>query len=191
MKLRLTAILAMLPLSLSAADNGYKASNGIVYPWCGENAIDPDNDGWGWENEASCKVAPVAEDTEPVKEEGTEEDEVSKPKPVLGIDEMPKNSNGIPVYGEGYGRGTIRVRGKGVGIVRCNPIWGLSPQGDGFDSRAYVRIPSGKVGGWNYGTRKYVSEAATVTCARNKTIMKCAFEHSLSFCEDNVKVSNF
>lgn len=27
-------------------------------PTCTENAIDPDGDGWGWENDASCKVDP-------------------------------------------------------------------------------------------------------------------------------------
>jgi hypothetical protein len=29
------------------------------YPYCTEKAIDPDGDGWGWENQQSCRVPPV------------------------------------------------------------------------------------------------------------------------------------
>jgi hypothetical protein len=29
------------------------------YPFCSEKAIDPDGDGWGWENEKSCRVPPA------------------------------------------------------------------------------------------------------------------------------------
>jgi hypothetical protein len=30
--------------------------NGKTFPYCGSAASDPDKDGWGWENNASCKV---------------------------------------------------------------------------------------------------------------------------------------
>ena len=182
MKILLVAALAAYG-SYGLASDGYLASNGQVYPYCGENAIDPDNDGWGWENEASCKVADVADTQDPVEVEVPE-------SPARGVDEMPKNSRGYPVYGEGYGKGYVGVLGKGRGQVRCNPVWAFSPQDDGWDYEAFVKIPRGTIGGWNYRVVKYHAEAASVSCARNKAIMLCAFENPLAFCEENVRVES-
>ena len=55
--MRALLVVALSTFSLNAlAYDGYLASNGVVYPWCTQNAVDPDNDGWGWENDQTCKV---------------------------------------------------------------------------------------------------------------------------------------
>ncbi len=161
MKSILVIALACFSWSLFAAD-GYKASNGQTYPWCTDQAIDPDNDGWGWENEASCKVAEV------VKEEPKED-------VVNGVDEMPKSAGGLPTYGEGRTCGRFGVLGLGRGRVCCSGDFFAE---DDEDEDTWV-IRTSK--------RRYFAEAGSDSCARNKVIMYCAFENPLAVCEANAR----
>lgn len=161
MKTILVFALTCFSMSLIAGD-GYKASDGKTYPWCTDNAIDPDNDGWGWENEASCKV--------PGKVIDKPADEVAN-----GVDEMPKGYDGLPVYGEGRTCGKYGVLGKGRGRVCCSGDFFAE---DDDDEVTYVaRTPKGR----------YFAEAGSSSCARNKVIMRCAFENPLAICESNAR----
>ena len=159
MKILLIAVLATFGFSAYASD-GYEASNGLVYPFCGDNAIDPDNDGWGWENEASCKMddaaAPVV--TEP-----------SKPS----------------TYGKGPRR--IRLRtAAGTGLVRCYYAY-TSEKDDSNAYWSYVKIRPANAG-FISNSLKFSHRSNSKSCARNKTILECSFTYDLEWCEDNVTV---
>ena len=172
MKLLLASMAMIFGLSAFAADGVYTAPNGDTYPWCTENAIDPDNDGWGWENEASCKVSadtPVADapEVEP-KPEGPSE---------RGVDDLPIK-NGRPTYGEGRTCGGYGVVGAGRGRVCCTGDF-FHDDDDSWsrESTYVVRTPK----------RRYFADAGSPSCARNKAILHCAFENPLKLCEDNAK----
>lgn len=46
----------MLSLFACKRSQSSDLDNANSYPFCTEKAIDPDGDGWGWENEKSCRV---------------------------------------------------------------------------------------------------------------------------------------
>jgi len=56
---RRTCVYAMVVLLPMACQNSVNSDLDAEkrYPICSEKAIDPDGDGWGWENEKSCRVA--------------------------------------------------------------------------------------------------------------------------------------
>ena len=43
-----------------SGDTGNSAQGGKVFPLCTRSDSDPDHDGWGWENNESCRVPPPA-----------------------------------------------------------------------------------------------------------------------------------
>lgn len=108
-----------------------------------------------------------------------------------GVDEMEK-AGGLPVYGEGSDSIRVGVLGKGKGLVLCNgdvftteDAWG---EEEGYE--AFIRDAGKKSFGWTYYTRMYSSKAGSLECAINKTVMMCAFENDLSYCEENVQTSS-
>ena len=169
--------LLILSLSLwgfNAMAAGYTASNGTTYPWCTENAIDPDNDGWGWENEASCKVA--ASTSAPQKSTTTERQMHTPPPSATEI---------VSSYGKGQRR--IRVRGNGhSAVVRCYSPY-TSDEKDGTEYWAYVKVRLGPVRHYYSNSLKFSTRHASRSCARNATVVKCSFTYDLNWCEKNVR----
>ena len=156
-------ITLFIPILLAGslfADDVYTSPNGETFPWCTENAIDPDNDGWGWENEASCKVREA---------DGGNSGEASE----RGVDDMPRK-NGLPTYGEGRTCGKYGVLGKGRGRVCCTGDFFYDD--DDHWSREYTYVARTAKG-------RYFADAGSASCARNKVIMRCAFENPLVVCE--------
>ena len=164
MKLSILSLILLSNLALGA--DGYQASNGQIYPWCTENAIDPDQDGWGWENESSCKVKDTLEQND---------DPISGNSPSeLGVDDMPKGYDGLPEYGEGRNSIVVGYLGRGRGRVYCN--------GEVFadEEDNYTAVVSTPLG-------RYFADAGSANCAKNKAIMYCAFQNPLKVCEENVR----
>lgn len=58
-----TSVLTRTPAPKTTATGATKTSDG--YPYCVNAASDPDGDGWGWENSASCVVRGSAADHGP------------------------------------------------------------------------------------------------------------------------------
>ncbi len=56
---RRLAVFLLLPLLACESSKLSELDAEKKYPYCTEKAIDPDGDGWGWENEQSCRVPPV------------------------------------------------------------------------------------------------------------------------------------
>jgi hypothetical protein len=199
----------LMSLALMGANipeqEGYISSNGNVYPWCTENAIDPDKDGWGWENESSCKVwhedGYLASNgnvypwctknaIDPDKDGWGWENESSckveqmlepsnEPTPETGPSEL-----GIDDMPKGYdglpeygeGDSSIIVGYLGRGRGRVF-CYGEVFEDEDNSYTAVVETPLGR----------YFADAGSADCAKNKAIMYCAFQNPLTQCEENVR----
>lgn len=109
-----------------------------------------------------------------------------------GVNSLPKNSAGLPVYGEGSDSIRVGVVGKGRGLVLCDGdvFAEEDSNGDKEGYKAFVRSePTTGYFGWTRYTRLFASEAGSKSCARNKTVLMCSFENTLEFCEANVQVT--
>lgn len=62
----LLACIAKAPSQLHASQE---------FPLCGHQAIDPDHDGWGWENNRSCRMAPICSTTRDLRGDGWAEEQ--------------------------------------------------------------------------------------------------------------------
>ena len=148
----------------------YTAGSGETYPWCGENASDDDNDGWGWENEASCKV--------PAKTYKNADGEV------IGVSQLPVDEMGRRYYGTGPFAGNYTWKKSGRVRIYCKGDFFHDDDDDwGEACTAYV----GKTGGF-VKYLKYSADAGSCDCAKAKAIVGCVTENSLDYCEANVAV---
>ena len=162
---KLIMILMVTSSVQALADDVYKSPNGETFPWCTENAIDPDNDGWGWENEASCKVGNVKGDGD------------SNNPSDRGVDNLPI-VGGLPTYGTGRTCGRYGHLGRGRGRVCCTGDFFYDDDDDW--SREYTYVARTE-------KRRYFASAGSRSCARNKTVLACAFENPLAVCEASVQ----
>lgn len=174
MKAILFVVGAMFSFNALAVD-GYQTPSGKVYPWCTDKAIDPDNDGWGWENEASCKVP--ASQSKPVEDKDTK---------VWGIGELPVDEYGRRYYGDGPHQGNFTWKRSGRIRIHCHGDF--FPDDDGFGDDDGCTAYVGKTSGGWVRYLKYSNTAGSCDCAKAKAIVACATENALAYCEENVAI---
>lgn len=106
-----------------------------------------------------------------------------------GVEELAVDRDGLPYYGEGSTSGKYGWVGIGRGRVYCSGDF-FHDDDDKWSSEytAGIKVPKKQAYGWKVNTLKYSAEAGSASCARNKTVLICAFENPLEYCEANVVV---